>query len=301
MRRIIIATIVVVSLATLFACGGGPTSPPTTPTSTGQPAASDSDTPTTTTANKPAAASTSEQPARPPVPAAIRRYLVSPTTLKFPQLKTGQIGDVPLITIFQVVDGNTAIVRLPVDEDIDHLVMLNGINTSGAADGRSYTYSGPFLVTGTITYSTAIGGQRTIFSLDALPASKIDAYRKQLAAEFAERQKQIAAEKARRLEISEKAAAPKLKTVLDTIAAGGELDEADLFSQFREIANEHADTPSGEIAVREAKALDKLRLTRKLLDDGKKAAPARRLAEIVRDFPNTLGARRAAELLKLNE
>jgi hypothetical protein len=97
-------------------------------------------------------------------------------TLGFTDLKVGELGWIDRLIIQQIIDANNAIVRVMLERgepitpnQIDFLyktVWLKGVQTNRFADDTSQVINHYFVITGTKTYRTAMGGQKTIYVIE---------------------------------------------------------------------------------------------------------------------------------------
>ncbi|GAG03304.1 unnamed protein product, partial [marine sediment metagenome] len=55
---------------------------------------------------------------------------------------------------------------------VRHYYWVRGVPTAGYTDGRSFDHPGIFEVVGTKTYTTALGGTKTVFVLELTPITR---------------------------------------------------------------------------------------------------------------------------------
>lgn len=223
-----------------------------------------------------------------PVPAYIRDYLDHPKQLRLSNIRVGDFGDLGPFTVQQVIDDG-ALVHAPSDEFGESAVLLIGINTGGMVDGKTYSWSSPFRVSGTTRYTTVLGGTRTVFVLKPVSSQRIENYRTMLA------EKQAAAER-RRSEASEKDAAEKLAALRKEITSE-ELTIEEVHQRFSGIAKQHEGTASGDRAKVESDALSRFRLAQSLMEKNDQDGAEKWLKRTVDESPDTFAAERAREML----
>jgi hypothetical protein len=96
-------------------------------------------------------------------------------------LEVGDVGRVEYCTVIQIVDDNNAIVEIGyypyvsfASLEKDTVWLKN--STRNMVDGRAYTDSGYYKITGTKRYETVVGGTKTMFVLEPTvkPISKVE-------------------------------------------------------------------------------------------------------------------------------
>ncbi len=143
-------------------------------------------------------------------------------------------------------------------------VLLKNMNLSEMADGQSLTTSQCFAVTGTQTYTTALGAPRTVFVFEPFETKGAEAiYKKALAEEratarsvVADRERRSEAKRQAKKEASARAEARKYPALLKN---GKNLAKAGLYAaaekKFRQII---AESPGSESADQAKKELESL-------------------------------------------
>lgn len=114
-----------------------------------------------------------------------------------PQFKTGRIGKlnseadgIDKLTVFQVVEDGVLLVeptysvagvkrdfvtgrlRRAGSYEKGDLFFLSGVDTTDITDGDRLSIDAAFIVAGTKTYTTALGGSNTVFQLESLPPGR---------------------------------------------------------------------------------------------------------------------------------
>ena len=88
------------------------------------------------------------------------------------RIALGSIGQWPGANILQVVDEKTALVNFSSVQS-KQTVWITGISTAGMVDGGAHRADVIVAVTGTKTYTTAVGGSRTVFTVEPLDLSRL--------------------------------------------------------------------------------------------------------------------------------
>jgi hypothetical protein len=133
--------------------------------------------------------------------------------------KEGDFGRVypgePSVNVAQVIDGTTMLVRVYYGggmtprvgangrysgfqrvEPSEIVLMVKGVSTAGATDGKGFPLPQVFEVSGTEKYKTAIGGSNTVFVVKPLDTEKVETYiRSQSKTKSAERPVRASAKK----------------------------------------------------------------------------------------------------------
>jgi hypothetical protein len=204
-----------------------------------------------------------------------------------------------------------------IGESGNELRWVRGVDTSNLVDGRYYDFEDQvFIVRGTKSYTTVLGGSKTVFLYEAETRAEERARRERDAAlkESQEKDAKAAREKTAtaKLKLAQqsfergKAAHAKNKygdaiayldaSIADCNAIISLTSNAKEIAEAKQIRSEASTLwTDGKM---ELEASRRMKLAKKFAEDGLKQSARQRLQEIVEKFPKTKAAAEARELLE---